>query len=450
MLKYKRRLIVILCVMSSFLVCACSSNKSADKETKAVVLSAPAQSESSENPDINIQYDSQMLAVIKSVDTAAGIVVLTDTETGIPYTLTYTGATQVYDKYNKIMAMSQVSSGDLVQAYYYKKKVQLTGLCYRNDTWEYTEASSWKVDTEKKMITIGGEQYYYKDGISLLSEGQDISFMDLNEQDVLSIRGKDRMVLSVSVNRGHGYIRLTGIQEFIGGWVEIGKIIKPVTQGMLIVAPEGNYDVKIIKDGFGGTLGAAVERNKETSVDFTDLGAKTIKYGTVEFTITPDNAKLYIAGKETDYSSQIILEYDTYRVVVKADGYDDYTMDLKVNQTLVQKKITLQASSGASASPRPSSKPSVSVSAKPLLTASPTTVANIMSSIYKVIVTGPDGASVYFDDAYVGTVPASFSKKSGTHTLTVSKSGYVTKSYTVEIGTDLTDVTFALPALAAE
>lgn len=449
-------MILLLIMLSSVSVFGCSSSKNNHKNT--VVLSESPQIESSKEPGIKIKYDSQMLAVVKNVDAAAGIVVLADTQTGLSYTLTYTGATQVFNKYNKVMSMSQVSSGDLVQAYYDKKKVQLTGLCYRKDTWEYKEVSNWKVDTEKKMIIIGGEQYYYQDGISLLSEGQDVSFMDLNEQDVLTICGKDRMVLAVSVTKGHGYIRLTGIQEFIGGWIEIGKIIKPVTQGMLIVAPEGNYDVKIMKDGFGGTLGAVVQRNKESSVDFTDLGTKAIRFGTVEFTITPDNAKLYIAGEETDYSNQIMLEYDTYRVVVKADGYEDYKMDLKVDQTLVQKNITLQPGSGASASPRPSEKPSTAAPAKPftaaparpMLTPSPTDSTNVVSSTYKVIVTGPDGASVYFDDAYIGTVPATFKKTSGKHTLTISKSGYETKSYTVEIGTEPTDVTFALPALAAE
>lgn len=449
MLKYKRRVSTCLLFLVVALVCGCASSRVTKKE---VVMTAGPQENSFDNPNLDIRYDVQMLAAVISVDTQAGIVVFQETKTGQSYTLTYTGATQIFDKYNEPMSMAQVKSGDLVQAYYYQKKVQLTGICYRNDTWEYKETTDWKVDTEEQTITVNGEQYYYKDGISLLSSGSEVEFRDLNKQDTLSVFGKDKQVLSVRIDRGHGYIRPSGLNEFIGGWIEIGKIIKPVTDGMLIVAPEGTYDVKIVKDGFGGTLSAKVERDRETNVDFTDIGARAIRYGTIEFSITPEDAKLYIAGKETDYSSQVILEYDTYRIAVKADGYENYTGDLKVSQNLAKIKINLEASTTSSPSPSPT--PTLTPTATPVMvTAVPTAATasdNITSSTYKINVTGPDGASVYFDDAYVGTVPASFAKTSGTHTLTLSLSGYKTKSYTIEVGTEPTDVTFALPDLVAE
>lgn len=47
--------------------------------------------------------------------------------------------------------------------------------------------------------------------------------------------------------------------------------------------------------------------------------------------------------------------------------------------------------------------------------------------------TAPEGAEVYLDNVYKGIVPCKFTKVIGSQTITLSKSGYVTKSYSVDI-----------------
>ena len=47
---------------------------------------------------------------------------------------------------------------------------------------------------------------------------------------------------------------LEGDEYFIGGWIEVGQsIIQPVTEDMLLVVPEGTYDVRISNKGNDGT-----------------------------------------------------------------------------------------------------------------------------------------------------------------------------------------------------
>ena len=262
-------------------------------------------------------------------------------------------------------------------------------------------------------------------------------------------------MLSVTLEQGHGYVRLTGVDDFIGGWVEIGKVIKPVSKDMLIAVPEGIWDVKVAKDGYGGSIGTTVVRNEECTVDFTEVANKIVRYGTVEFTIEPEDARLYIAGREMDYDNQILLEYDTYKIRVSADGYQDYTGDLKVEKALTNKKITLEKESGTETSASavvavsPSPAPvdtAASASPEPSASAASDISANIVAG-YKINIESPTGVNVYFDDAYVGISPVSFAKVSGSHTITFSKAGYVTKSYTVEIGFEEKDVSFTLPDL---
>lgn len=59
--------------------------------------------------------------------------------------------------------------------------------------------------------------------------------MEINKQDVLTVRGTGYNVYSVVKSRGHGYIRLSHYKDFIGGIVEVGdSMILPVTKNMLI------------------------------------------------------------------------------------------------------------------------------------------------------------------------------------------------------------------------
>ena len=68
-------------------------------------------------------------------------------------------------------------------------------------------------------------------------------------------------------------------------------------------------------------------------------------------------------------------------------------------------------------------------------------------SDYDIKITAPEGVNVYFDDMYVGIAPVDIMKKTGDHTITLSKAGYVTKSYSIEVGEEEKDVTFELPEL---
>ena len=71
---------------------------------------------------------------------------------------------------------------------------------------------------------------------------------------------------------------------------------------------------------------------------------------------------------------------------------------------------------------------------------------NVISG-YKVTFDAPIGAEAYLDGNYVGMLPVSFAKTAGKHTVTLSKEGYETKSYTIQIDSEYTNVTYTFPAL---
>jgi len=463
--KEKRFLLGLLCIF--LIVCCIGCTKKKNYNDGKTYYSVQKEQEQKKKAQITNTYDATMTAVVKYNNKEIGIVILLDAKTGEEYTMTYNDSIQIIDRYGMEKGISYIKDGDIFTAYYLKNAILLTGVEYTDDVWEYTQEDKWEIDTTENCISISGDKYYYNaNQIYVISEGSLIEFQDLNEQDLLAIRGIGRQVISINVDRGHGYIKMTGIDRFIDGWVQVGKSIKPVSKDMMLVAPEGTYDVKIVKEGYGGAVNTTVARNQEVTVDFSDVASKIVKYGTVEFTISPEDvdATLKIAGQETNYKSPVLLEYDTYNVTVEAEGYETYKGKLKVGQNLSQIKINLtkiteSPSPSSSSSPSASPTPSTSPSSRPVTSAGPTSTSTVLvtatetpqnSGSNTITVTDPEGASVYFDDEYKGVVPVSFAKVGGSHTLTLSKDGCQTKSYTLDISESNDNVTYCMPALVQE
>lgn len=387
-------------------------------------------------------YDETKNMVFVSLDTEKKSVTLQDTENGVRYTLHYTGGTYVYNKSGSPMTMEQIEVGEIVEASFDYAESKLGRIQILKDSWVYEEVENPEINRSNFRMKIYDSNYKFNDRLFILSNEREIGINELNEEDVLTIRGIGKNVYSVTVDRGHGYIVLTGYENFVDGWVEVGsKVITRVTQDMILVAPEGDYVLTVEKNGFGGYKNITVLRDEEIQVDVSDLKEAALQSGNVRFSITPSDAKLYIAGEETDYSNLVALDYGTYKIKVTAEGYETYEGKLTVDNLVKNQEIKLtktggedntDSSDGASADSTASTDSSGS------------------TEDYKVIINDPEGVEVYLDGAYVGKAPVSFKKKAGSHTITFRKDGYTTKSYTIEVDSEKKDLTMAFPALEAK
>ena len=73
-----------------------------------------------------------------------------------------------------------------------------------------------------------------------------------------------------------------------------------------------------------------------------------------------------------------------------------------------------------------------------------TTTAGSTSN--QLIIDSPEGAEVYFDGAYKGVAPISFTKTAGTHVVVLRKDGYKSKTYTLNL-TGVESETYSFNAL---
>ncbi len=378
-------------------------------------------------------FDSMDTAVLVSKNEDETLTFM-NIETGKNYTLAYSGATTIWDKYGEAMSMAQLSEGDIVDVKFLKGKKKLSDIALHSDAFTYDDVTKYEINELTRTFTIVKEAFQYSKDVVIVSDGQQIELMDLNEADVLSIQGIGSTIYSIAVDKGHGYLKLANDEYFVGGWIEIGtSMIRPITDDMLLVVPEGKYEVLFTNGGNSGTKKVTIGRDEEVTVDIGDIEVKEIQYGKVIFTMNPADASLYIDGKFVDTSSAISLEYGIHQLIAVANGYDTLTQYIKVGQESAGVSITMEKESE-----KDDDKDKDEEEDKDTVD---------ISSNYKVYIDTPEGVEVYLNGNYIGISPVSFAKKPGTHTITLRKNGYVTRSYTIEIDSEEKDVTYSFADL---
>ena len=221
-------------------------------------------------------YDSADTCVLMEVDEEEKTLTFYNLDVERNYTLNYDSMTYFYDKYKTALTPGLLEVGSIVDITFLKSSKRLNTLMYSPDAWEYTEINRVSIDEERGIIDLGNETYRYDDSLKLMEDTDEITFMDINPVDVLTIRGIGKTAATVKVEKGHGYLRLTGEERMVGGYIECGKVIKEIAEDMLLTVPEGTYDVFLSNKGAELTETVTVERNKEVTIDLSEFKNKTI------------------------------------------------------------------------------------------------------------------------------------------------------------------------------
>ncbi len=397
------------------------------------------------------KYDSADTAIVKMVNTEEQKITLVNVELNKEYTLSYDGATQVRDKYDGAMSMPQIQAGDVVDVCFMKETKRLTSLQMSPDTFIYESISRYNIDGERKNAVIGDENFRLSDSTLIISEGRQIEAADIVSRDVVTIKGIGRDVYSIIVEKGHGFLRLEGDTYVIGGWIEAGQsAIQQITEDMLLTVPEGDMDVHVTARGIDTVRSITIKRDKESVIDLSDIVIENPEIGKVYFTVTPSTADVYVDGELADIGRAVEMAYGLHQIVCEASGYDSITQYIQVNQEIASVTISLdEYDSSQSASSGTQGLPGVSDNSISGNSSSSSSVSgnSLTAGSYRLYIDSPEDVEVYQDGVYMGISPVNFLKTVGSHTITLRKQGYITKSYTIHINDDNKDVSYTFPQL---
>ena len=410
-------------------------------------------------------YDSADTAVVISTDQQNNSVILANMDTGRQYTLYYDGTTFIKDKYGSSMTISQIKAGDVVDVNFLKGKRKIASMQLSPDAWVYENVNNYDLEGVNKTASIGSSTYSLPEEVVVLSEGRRAEIMDIVAQDMVSVRGIDHKIYSINVERGHGYLRLRNDQALIGGWIEVGnEVIREITEDMLLIVPEGSYQVFLSNNGASCVKDIVVERDREIVLDVGDLKVPENRTGKILISVTPENARVEIDGKSVDISKAVELSYGIHRIHLEAKGYDSLTKYIQVGSEYAKISFTLEEereeetpsiSQNSIDDDWPEQEPEPEVQETPVKEIEeirPSVSENTISAskTNKVYIDEPRKVEVYVDGNYMGLSPVSFTKKKGKHTVVLRKSGYKTKSYTIYLEDDGKDISYSFSELEKE
>ncbi len=410
------------------------------------------------------------------------------------FELEYESKTPFLGKHGNSLTLAQIPLGEILDVTYSIHSKELIEVRVSSEAWTFTDVTKFDIVQDEGKMDIAGSTYKLPK-TAVVSYGDELAtFMDVTNVDTLTVKGYGRKVCSVIVDRGHGYLRVLNDSYFEGGWIEIGQeIIKTVTEDMLIPVPEGNYHVRLTNRGYAAEEDVVIERDRESEIDLSKVDIKEVAIGHVSFTIVPDYAQLFVDGQMTDYEERVPLEFGIHRIHVELAGYESVDTNIRISDKFANVDITLEAEGGDT--DRTTSKTGRGTTGNPTVTPTPTptptsttdsntgtvipplsgtvpspmlndrttstaSTANttgttgstdVISNTRKMYVESPEGAEVYIDGIYTGIVPVSFAKpEKGSHVITLSQNGHVTKSYTIAVSDDDRDVTLSFSELVSE
>ncbi len=487
--KQGNRVIFLLCLLCLFLT-GCEYDKGVSTGGGESAAAAGEETESSMDTGFRImepgEYDSKDTAVVVRVMEDEKKITFLNRIVNKNYTLHYDGATVITDKYGEAMSAAQLAPGDIVDVNFQHIPKKCVSISMSPQAWSVDVTSGFDMNQVRGQISFNGELYTLAQRMVLLSQGEEIELTDLNERDVLAVQGIDNTVYSILVEKGHGYLRLTGTEYFVDGFIEVGQeMVQRITEDMLLTVPEGEYAVVVRNGRHGGNKKAVIFRDEETVLDVSDLKGEEIKTGNVFFTLTPADANVYIDGEKIDTSTFVTLEYGIHQMIVKAPGYETISQYLKVGQENANLNVEMEPEKDAQDDDDAADTDNGGIGLPDINgipdgtgdedmrtqigeAASETVDENkepekdknsnktekqpdgeivAGNGTWRVKINAPKNVEVYLDGSYIGLAPVSFAKKAGTHVISLRKNGYQTRSYTIQVDDEEKDMELSFSEL---
>lgn len=291
-----------------------------------------AQEEDVLTEDTQIEEVEDSFYLIMENNPLKETLVLFSYDTGLEHYYQYDFSTQFKNKYGDYISSSEFVPGRVVEIGERNTEGCLTEVQITDEVWEYEDVKRFSIDDENGIFTIADTKYSIRDRYFVFSNGERITSSRISKDDILTVVGKDKKILSVIVTTGHGTLSLNNTEVFEGSFLQLNNdIFAIITENMDMEVPEGNYTLKVANNGWGGSAEIEIVRGETTEIDLEELKGEGKKKGIVNFDISVEDVSVYVDYELIDHTQGIELTYGVHRLEIEAPGYSTWKKYLSVN-----------------------------------------------------------------------------------------------------------------------
>ena len=303
--------------MMAFCLAACGDGNARDTESQ--------QTESEKSKE-------DLLFLILENNTQEEALGLYSVSSGVEYYYEYGFSTMFKDKYGNYASAAEFTPGRFVTIAPRDKDGYLTEVQLSDKVWEYEKVRRFQINEEKGVFTIADTKYSIRDEVRVFSNGRECAFSDISEDDILTVVGMGKKILSVVVTTGHGTLSLKNTTLFEDSFLQLNNnIFAMITPNLEMEVPEGEYTLKVANDGWGGSTKIEIVRGETTEIDLDTLKGEGKKKGLISFEIDVEEVEVYVDYQKIDHTQPVELTYGLHVLQIEAEGYDTWKKYLSVN-----------------------------------------------------------------------------------------------------------------------
>ena len=314
---HKTILYVMLCLISILCLAGCGLGKDGETESQQTEIEGGKKDELFLIVDHDMQEETMSICSLES---------------GLEYCYEYGFSTRFKDKYGSISPAVKFTEGRVVTIAPRDKDGYLTEVQLSDQVWEYEKVRRFNVDEETGVFTIADTKYSIQHEVKVFSNGKEIGFSDISKDDILTVVGMDRKIVSVIVTTGHGILSLKNTELFENSFLQLNtNIFAMITPGLEMEVPEGEYTLKVANNGWGGSTKIEIQRGEITEIDLDTLKGEGKKRGQISFEIDAEDVMVYVDYQLIDHTKPVELVYGIHVLKIEAKGYDVWKKYLSVN-----------------------------------------------------------------------------------------------------------------------
>ncbi len=328
--KRRNKLFVVVSLILVFLMMLCLGGCNEDNGPSIVRTSSAVKD--ARDKDDSSKTTGSAICIIEELNMLEETITVYNTVTDTTLRYNYNLTTRFLDKYGAESSSLNFTPGTAVTLGEKTKSNVLSSVKMSDKVWTQTDVKNYMIDSANNKIKIGKTEYMFTDKICVYAGSEPVNIGTIGTEDTLKITGINESIISIAVTTGHGFIQFVNTTGFDGTMVQIGdKIFTKVTSEMLTEVPEGEYDITVASNGFGGTVHKAVKQNEITVVDLEDFVKDGRKECEMSFVVSVPGTAIYIDGNQVNANDVLKVPYGVHRVIITASGYNNWDKTLYVN-----------------------------------------------------------------------------------------------------------------------
>ena len=326
---------------------------------------------------------------------------------------------KVSDAYGKIMPLTQIKTGDIVEVDYQSNKDYVVAINKTVEVKNFKKISGVTVDEVTQQIRIGGINYTYMDKIMVLNkEGLEVPIEKIGPFDIVTIQMLKDMVWSIIIDEEAASLNMVDLPTQ-NGQIEIDHsrliLFKDITEPIKVIP--GVHKIVIKMEGYvpiSEELNLSSGENYELSLQNAEIAYTTI---IPSMSAKLEDYTIRVGSHTYKPGEEMVLQQGLYEVEVLAEGYERWIRQVNLSKDIYQLSIALtpiEVEEESEALVEENGADAEEADTSQSIDQSRTIVLN----------TDPVGAKVYINGTFSGETPYTVTLNNGTYTVLFEKTGY--------------------------